>query len=223
MERLNITVISSAPKRPTFTVKGCLNVLIPNSHIFLLQVLLLKNRGVMTAVKDTVAFTLHSETADSQGHYHILVCDINSITYTVVHVYAPNKHQLRFLDQILLKKLDGCSMAFFWSAETLISLLTPKWTPRPLHTDATTHFNKHCMLKNSMTNHRVYRRLDLTDKWLMPKITTSKINDNDILGRIMPRCHFQLTIRQALILASFDNPIRDCSRLISPKTVCRKS
>ena len=61
-----------------------------------------KKRGVMTAIRDTVAFKLHNEIADSQGRYHILVCDINSTTYTVVNIYAPNDHQICFVKMRLM-------------------------------------------------------------------------------------------------------------------------
>ena len=53
-----------------------------------------KKGGVLTAVRDTVAFTKHDELADPLGRYHILVCDIASTTYTIVNVYAPNAHQI---------------------------------------------------------------------------------------------------------------------------------
>lgn len=62
-----------------------------------------KKRGVLTAVRDTVAFHLNKEISDPRGRYHVLICDINSTTYTVVNVYAPNVHQTRFLHRILKK------------------------------------------------------------------------------------------------------------------------
>lgn len=62
-----------------------------------------KKCGVMTTIKDSVTFKLHSETADPYGRYHILVCDVDSVTYTIANVYAPNVHQVRFLNQVLKK------------------------------------------------------------------------------------------------------------------------
>lgn len=60
-----------------------------------------KKRGVMTAIKDTVSFTLRKEVKDPLGRYWILVCDINSKTLTLVNVYAPNEHQIRFFNKLM--------------------------------------------------------------------------------------------------------------------------
>lgn len=60
-----------------------------------------KKKGVLTAIKDTVAFSLHSEVKDVQGRYHILICNINNTNYTVVNVYAPNTRQTRFLHRLM--------------------------------------------------------------------------------------------------------------------------
>lgn len=62
-----------------------------------------KMKGVLTAIRDTVAFTAHETIKDPGGRYLILVCDLNSITYTIVNVYTPNQHQLHFLHKLLRK------------------------------------------------------------------------------------------------------------------------
>lgn len=62
-----------------------------------------KTKGVLTAIRDSVAFTLQKEVKDTRGRYLILVCDLNSITYTIVNVYAPNQHQVRFLTSYYVK------------------------------------------------------------------------------------------------------------------------
>lgn len=49
-----------------------------------------KKKGVMIAIRDTVAFNLHKVNIDPQGHFIILVCD-NSNTYTVANIYAPGE------------------------------------------------------------------------------------------------------------------------------------
>lgn len=64
-----------------------------------------KKRGVLTAIRVSVVFTMHQELVDPFGHYHILICDINSATYTVANVYAPSKHQFRFL-RCIFKKIN---------------------------------------------------------------------------------------------------------------------
>lgn len=48
-----------------------------------------------------MAFTLHDTVEDPRGHYLILICDLNAITYTIVNVYAPNQHQVNFLHKLL--------------------------------------------------------------------------------------------------------------------------
>lgn len=55
-----------------------------------------KTRGGLTAVRDTVAFALYESVLDPRGRYIIVVCDINNSTFTIVNVYSPNKHQIRF-------------------------------------------------------------------------------------------------------------------------------
>lgn len=82
----------------------CTNPKFP--HIFTVNATA-KKQGVLTAIRDTDAFTLHKVLADPQGQYLILICDINSTTYTVVNIYAPNKHQSHFLHQVLKKNPPG--------------------------------------------------------------------------------------------------------------------
>lgn len=164
------------------------------THVFAASALT-KKRGILTAIRDTVAFTKHSDIADPQGRYHILVCDIESTTYTVVNIYAPNKHQLPFLHQVLKRAkqvqrgyllLHGhfnlppdpqvnstsSSTRHHHSLQPLLHSqeLYDAW--RCLHSSERDYsFFSAC--------HRVYTQLDLflTEKWLTPKITASMIND----------------------------------------------
>lgn len=62
-----------------------------------------KKRGVLLAIRDSVAFTLIEEIKDTAERYVILVCDLNSTRYTVVNVYAPNTHQIPFLNKRMHK------------------------------------------------------------------------------------------------------------------------
>lgn len=62
-----------------------------------------KTKGVMIAIRDTVPFQLHKSIIDPQGRFIILVCDINSSTYTLVNLYAPNARQIKFFHKILKK------------------------------------------------------------------------------------------------------------------------
>lgn len=71
-------------------------------HIFCVNVES-KSKGVMIAVKDTIAFHLHKIILDPQGRYVIMVCDINSTTFTVANIYAPNARQSKLLHKTMKK------------------------------------------------------------------------------------------------------------------------
>lgn len=60
-----------------------------------------KKRSVLTTIRDTVSFRLHEEIKDPQGSYLILICNINSTTYTIANIYTPNSHQICFLNKLL--------------------------------------------------------------------------------------------------------------------------
>lgn len=63
-----------------------------------------KKNGVLIAIKNTIAFTLHNSMADVNGRYLALDCSMNNVRYTVVTIYAPNRKQISFLSK-LMKKL----------------------------------------------------------------------------------------------------------------------
>lgn len=54
-----------------------------------------KTKGVLIAIKDTVAFKLITSTTDPEGRY--LTCEVNNTTYSIVNIYAPNTGQMHFL------------------------------------------------------------------------------------------------------------------------------
>lgn len=62
-----------------------------------------KQKGVMIAIRDTVAFKTHKTICDPQGRFIILICDINSTTYTIVNIYAPNTRQIKFFHKVIRK------------------------------------------------------------------------------------------------------------------------
>lgn len=57
-------------------------------------------KRVLIAVKDTVTFQPHQVTLDPNGWYIILTCTINNVNYTLINIYAPNVHQMRFLKHL---------------------------------------------------------------------------------------------------------------------------
>lgn len=60
-------------------------------------------RGVLIAIKDTVAFKLLSKEVDNHGHFIILRYDLNNTPYTLVNVYLLNNRPLTFLKKIWKK------------------------------------------------------------------------------------------------------------------------
>lgn len=62
-----------------------------------------KKAWVMIAVRDTVLFQLIQSYTDPNGRYIILICNIDNVTCTIVNTYAPNSHQVSFLNNILKK------------------------------------------------------------------------------------------------------------------------
>uniref|UniRef100_A0A8C5Q2N9 Reverse transcriptase domain-containing protein n=1 Tax=Leptobrachium leishanense TaxID=445787 RepID=A0A8C5Q2N9_9ANUR len=65
-----------------------------------------KSRGVTLLIHNRLQFETHRLLKDPGGRYIILVCTINSRTYTLVSVYAPNASQTQFISRLLNKVQD---------------------------------------------------------------------------------------------------------------------
>lgn len=163
-------------------------------HIFLASTDA-KKRRVLTAIRDMVAFKLQKELSDPHGRYHILVCDINSTTYTVVNVYSSNEHQSCFFHRVLKKGyLLLCGEFDLPSDSKMDSTML---SSRPQHSLQPLLFKYdlydvwrrlHATERDYSflsTSHRVYTRLGLflMDKWILTKIKASKINNITWLDR----------------------------------------
>lgn len=82
-------------------------MLLPNAPIlFLACAQEKKQRGVLLAIRNSLTFRLKDFILDTEGHYIILIYDINAQPYIPVALYAPNSHQLRFL-QNLFKRISS--------------------------------------------------------------------------------------------------------------------
>lgn len=80
-----------------------------------------KKRGILLAIGDTISFQLHDSYFDSEGRFIILVCTINTKLLTLVSLYVPNSHQLRFLHKLSL-----------WCEKVIYSfVLISIWFPKP--------------------------------------------------------------------------------------------
>lgn len=73
-------------------------------HIFLASTSAKKR--VILSMRNSAFFSLKESILDPEGRYIILLCQINSNLYTLVNVYVPNVHQIRFLKR-LFKKLKS--------------------------------------------------------------------------------------------------------------------
>lgn len=62
-----------------------------------------KQKGVLIAIRDSVAFSLTETRIDPEGRYFILVGELNNKPFTIVNLYAQNSHQLRFLKRLYRK------------------------------------------------------------------------------------------------------------------------
>lgn len=62
-----------------------------------------KKRGVLVAIRVSISFKLHASLMDKEGRYVILVAELNGALYTLVNIYAPNKHQIKFIRRTLAK------------------------------------------------------------------------------------------------------------------------
>ena len=130
-----------------------------------------KKRGVLTAIRDTVSFQLHKEIKDPSGRYLILICDINSTTYTIANVYTPNSHLMKFLNK-QLKKIDLLRRGALVICRDFI--LAPDKT-----IDSTsTSTRKGPSLLSTLHQHRSYSRIDLflVDQSLLSRTTNTTIN-----------------------------------------------
>lgn len=64
-----------------------------------------KKNGVLIAIKNTTAFTLHNSLVDTEGRYLALDCTMDNTRCTLVNIYAPNTGQIKFLTK-LMKKIN---------------------------------------------------------------------------------------------------------------------
>lgn len=60
-----------------------------------------KTKGVLIALRDSVAFKMLEVVCDPPGRFLILLCNLNSTTYTIVNVYSPNNHRIQFFNRLL--------------------------------------------------------------------------------------------------------------------------
>lgn len=62
-----------------------------------------KKAGTAILIKNSVAFSLIEQIADPKGRFIIVICEVNSIRFTIASIYAPNKRQISFLRSTIQK------------------------------------------------------------------------------------------------------------------------
>lgn len=62
-----------------------------------------KQGGMAIAIKDSNPFNQLETHLDPSGRFIILICELYKIKYTLVNIYLPNTHQIRFLKKIWKK------------------------------------------------------------------------------------------------------------------------
>lgn len=77
---------------------------------------------ILFAVKDTVSFKPLDTTLDDQGRFIILICEINTVVYTIINIYASNTRQILFINKIW-KKIQKKCLQNATAPETTILIL----------------------------------------------------------------------------------------------------
>lgn len=70
-------------------------------HIYMANTPNSKKGGVLLAFKNSLSIQLKDIFIDTEGQYIIFTGDVNSKPYTVITLYAPNTHQIRFIKKVL--------------------------------------------------------------------------------------------------------------------------
>lgn len=163
-------------------------------HVFLSSTGV-KKHGVLLAIKDSVDFVLHESLIDDDGRYIILICSIENTLLTIVALYAPNTHPLRFLKSLLKKvskmrkgNLVLCGDFNIVPDQQIDSSSVGRGRPISLcgllHTEDLYDIWR-CLHGNEKDftfffhRHKSYSRIDLilADKWLLQRVTSVGIQD----------------------------------------------
>lgn len=153
-----------------------------------------KSRGVLIAIKDTVDFQLSKILIYPEGRYLIVVGTINKVSYTLINIYAPNTHQMKFLHRVVrlakpIKKghLILCgdfniapdnNMDTTSPAKRRISPLKNFLSSQDLFDVWRCHHGSEKNFTHFSPRHNSYSRIDLfaTDKWLLQNVCQSAIH-----------------------------------------------
>lgn len=164
---------------PTFSTK--------NSHIFSC-LRPMKQMGVLIAIRESVAFTLKEAHIDPAG-------ELNNKPFTIVNLYAPNSHQIRFLKRLYRKittiwrgSLMICgdhNLTPDYTIDTTAKAKRPPLTLQPFLNSEDVYDVWRCQHANERdytfhsSRHNSYSRIDLilVDKLLLKAVSSSTIQD----------------------------------------------
>lgn len=60
-----------------------------------------KKNGVLIAIMNTIALTLHDSLVDTEGRYLTLNCTLDNTRCTIINVCAPSSRQVRFISKLM--------------------------------------------------------------------------------------------------------------------------
>lgn len=103
-----------------------------------------KHNGILKAIRNTAAFSLHDVITDPKGHYTVLLCTMNNFIYTIISVYAPNQGQITFLRNLLKKVKSLCEGNLLLLGDiNLVIESKVDCSPPKLHHTSTLHSTIH--------------------------------------------------------------------------------
>lgn len=87
----------------------------------------------LIAIKDSISFKCIKQVSDAEGHYVILLRELNNTIFTLVNLYPPNTNQKKFLAPLFTKVLElrQGSLIMGWDFNSIVDLAldtsTIKW------------------------------------------------------------------------------------------------
>lgn len=148
----------------------------------------------MIALRDTLDFQQLEVSIDPEGRFIILVCSINKQIFTLINVYAPNVHQIRFLRKVFrtAKPLKQGRLIVGGDFNLVPDLSLDSTSAAKRRRSPLQHLIATCDLYDVWRCHHgsekdytyysprfhSYSRIDLilTDKWVLQTVTASVIH-----------------------------------------------
>lgn len=154
-----------------------------------------KQKRVLIAIKDSIAFNLPETQVNPEGHYLILIGELNNKPFTIVKLYSDNSNQIRFLKKLFRRiattQRGSLVITGDYNSTTDFTIDTTSKSKRPLprlqpllHSEDVydvcrcQHSNKWDYTFHS-SRHKTYSRINmiLVDKMLLQALFSSTIHN----------------------------------------------